>query len=275
VEQRSGADGTTAGVESIVAAVSSSRKYRSVCAATVRRLAVRELARQGNVQMALKATKRRLHQAYGAFECGIDYAAGYRRLEAAYRTAAVEEIRAACEHLLRLHTSTRERLPILKQFYEGIFAITGRPASILDLGCGLNPLTLPWMGLADGATYVALDVDAERTRFLNRYLVLAGCPMLARSQDILSQLPDDTAELALLLKMSPTLERQEPGSTQRLIEGLQVQWIVVSFAVHSLGGRARGMRDHYQRQFHKMAATRGWPVSELLFATELAYVVEK
>jgi 16S rRNA (guanine(1405)-N(7))-methyltransferase len=275
VEELNSWNGPVPGLESIVAAVASSKKYRSVCQATVRRLAARELAHQGDVQAALKATKRRLHQVYAAFEVGIDFEAEYRRLEAAYQTGADDEIRATCQRLLGLHSSTRERLPILSRFYEGIFAITGQPASVLDLGCGLNPLALPWMGLSAGTPYVALDIDADRICFLNRYLALAGRAPSARCQDILSQPPGDAADLAFLLKMSPTLERQEPGSTQRLVEGLRVARVVVSFAVRSLGGQERGMRNHYQHRFQEMAATRGWLVRALPFATELAFVVEK
>lgn len=262
-------------LDTIVSAVASSKKYRSVCAGTIRRIAARELANHGNPKAATKATKRRLHQVYGAFEEDLDYDAEYQRLAAAYATGSEGEIKAACRHVLGLHSSTRERLPILKGFYRTLFAVTGRPGSILDLGCGLNPLALPWMGLDAGSRYVALDIDADRVRFLNRYLSLAGSEPLARCQDVLSHPPDDGAKLALLLKMSPSLERQEPGATLRLLEQLNTPAIVVSFAVRSLGGRDRGMLDQYGRQFSEWVRHRGWPVEELVFETELAFVMER
>jgi 16S rRNA (guanine(1405)-N(7))-methyltransferase len=268
-------DGTMSELEQVVAAVTSSKKYRTVCADTVRRIAEREVANQGNEKAAIKATKRRLHQVYGAFEQAIDYDALYRRMEVAYRSGSEDRIRAACRQILDLHSSTRERLPILERFYPAIFEATGRPDSILDLGCGLNPVSLPWMGLNAASRYIALDIDRERIRFLRRFLCLAGLDPLTRCQDILVQPPGYAADVALLLKMSPTLECQEPGATGRLVEQLKTPAVVVSFAVTSLGGRDKRMRENYERQFLDLAQGRGWQVESLPFERELVFVVAK
>jgi 16S rRNA (guanine(1405)-N(7))-methyltransferase len=270
-------------LDRIVAAVATSKKYHSICADTIRRIAERELASRGNVKAAAKATKRRLHQVYGAFEQNFDYEAAYQRLQDAYEMDSDDEIQAACRHVMGQHSSTRERLPILDQFYRDIFAITGQPSLLLDLGCGLNPLALPWMdrvppqssGQTPGIRYVPLDIDADRVRFLNRYLALASLEPLARCQDILSHPPNDAADVALLLKMSPTLERQEPGATLALIEQLTAPYVVVSFAVKSLGGREKGMAEHYQQQFLGWLKDRQWPAEKLAFDSELVFIVRR
>jgi 16S rRNA (guanine(1405)-N(7))-methyltransferase len=270
-------------LETVVSGVAASKKYRSVCIDAIRRIAAQELAAHGSVKAATKATKRKLHQAYGAFEGDLHYEVAYRRLEAAYGQGSDSEIEAACRHVLELHSSTRERLSILDRFYRAVFEITGRPESVLDLGCGLNPLALPWMDLSVGSDrgpgsrlrYIALDIDADRVDFLNRYLALAGLAPLARCQDLLCQPPDDDVDVALLLKMSPTLERQEPGSTLRLVEYLRAPSVVVSFAIRSLGGRDKGMEAHYQRQFLASIEDRPWSVKRLAFDTELVFVVSR
>lgn len=262
-------------LEAVVSAVSPSRKYRTICPDTIRRIAEYELGKHSNTRAAIKATKRRLHQIYGAFEQEVDYAVLYRRLEAAYDTGADDEIRKACRRTMELHSSTRERLPILARFYAEILGKTGQPSSILDLGCGLNPLALPWMDLPAGAPYIAIDIDAARVEFLNRYLVLAGLEPLARCQDVLALLPNDPADIALLLKMSPSLERQEPGATLRLLQDIRTPFVVVSFAVKSLGGREKGMVEHYQRQFLAWAEGQQWSVQALTFDTELVFVIKR
>jgi 16S rRNA (guanine(1405)-N(7))-methyltransferase len=262
-------------LEAIVSAVASSKKYRQICEDTIRRIARREVVHHGSAKAATKATKRRLHQVYGAFEQDFDYEAAYRGLESAYRTGSAAGIRGVCWQILDQHSSTRERLPILDRFYPALFAVTGRPSSILDLGCGLNPLALPWMDLPAAARYIALDIDAARIAFLNRYLALAGLEPLARCQDLLAHPPEDQADVAFLFKMSPSLERQEPGATLRLIDRLRAQSVVVSFAVKSLGGREKGMVEHYQRQFSEWIEERGWTVDELVFETELVFVVRR
>jgi 16S rRNA (guanine(1405)-N(7))-methyltransferase len=268
-------------LDRIVAAVASSKKYRSICADTIRRIAERELASRDTVKAAAKATKRRLHQVYGAFEHDYDYEAAYQRLQDAYELGSDDEIKAVCRYVMGQHSSTRERLPILDRFYQDIFEITGRPSLLLDLGCGLNPLALPWMdtvapqgsGQIPGIRYVPLDIDTDRVRFLNRYLALAGLEPLARCQDILSHPPKDAADVALLLKMSPTLERQESGATLGLIEQLKAPYVVVSFAVKSLGGREKGMVEHYQQQFLGWLRDRQWPAEKLAFDSELVCIV--
>jgi 16S rRNA (guanine(1405)-N(7))-methyltransferase len=262
-------------LDEIVTAVSSSKKYRTVCDDTIRRIAERELARRDGLKAAIKATKRRLHQVYGAFEQDLDYDAAYRQLAAAYSADSGERIRAACRQILALHSSTGERLPAIDRFYQAIWQATGRPGSLLDLGCGLNPLALPWMDLPAGARYVGLDIDTERIGFVNRFLVLAGLAPLARCQDVLFQPPGDEADVALLLKMSPSLERQEQGATIRLVESLQAPFAVVSFAVQSLGGREKGMVEHYRQQFLDWAASRRWSVEQLAFDAELVFVVTR
>lgn len=262
-------------LEAVVAAVGSSKKYRAICADTIRRIAERELANHGNVKAATKATKRRLHQIYGAFEHDLDYDVVYQGLAAAYATGSSDEIRSACERVLDLHSSTRERLSIMDRFYATIFEFTGRPKAVLDLGCGMNPLALPWMGLEPGARYIALDIDADRVQFLNHYLALVGLQPLARCQDILVHPPEDAADLAFLLKMSPSLERQESGATLQLLELLGTPFVVVSFAIKSLGGREKGMVDHYGQQFLESLEDRDWPVERLVFETELVFVVSK
>ena len=262
-------------LQAVLAAVSASRKYRDVCADTVRRIAARELARRAGVKEAVKATKRRLHQVYAAFEQDWDSEAAYKDLAAAWARGE-DERRAACRAVLARHSSTRERLPILERFYAALWRAAGRPPSrVLDLGCGLNPLAWPWMDLAPSTEYVALDIDCRRVGFVNRFLALAGLAPLARCQDVLARPPADRADVALLLKMSPSLERQEEGATLRLVQELQAPCVVVSFAVTSLTGRRKGMEEQYGGQFVSLARGQRWQVTELRFEGELAFVVQR
>ncbi len=276
-------------LEAIVSAVVGSRKYRAVCPDTVRRLARRELTSHNQARIAIKETKRRLHQVYAAYEEPLDYDAAYARLAAAcersagfpacvagpYGLESLPHVRAVCRDLLACHSSTRERLPILDEFYPPIWAVTGRPTVLLDLACGLNPLTIPWMNLPPGACYHAYDIDADRVAFLNRYLTLAGLEPLAHWQDVLGQPPDIPADVALLLKTAPCLDRQEPDGARRVLTSLRARFVVVSFAVKSLGGREKGMLAHYEAGFRALADAEGWPVKRLVFATELVFVARK
>jgi hypothetical protein len=46
--------------------------------------------------------------------------------------------------LLAAHVSTVERTPYYKDFYSNLFAAISPPKSILDIGCGLHPLSYPF-----------------------------------------------------------------------------------------------------------------------------------
>ena len=270
-------------IEQIVASVRASPRYRSVCASTIRRIATEEWSKRTSPKLslkralrkAIKATRSRLHQAYGAYESPVDYERGYRSLETAYADGAPQAIRSACQRILSLHTSTRERLPILDRFYTELFAHTGVPRTLLDLACGLNPLSLPWMGLGDGSEYYAYDIDVERVAFLVRYFFLAKVLAHVRLQDVICDLPTKRADVALLMKSSTCLERQREGSTLALLDVLDVRHAVVTFPVKSLGRREKGMPGHYTRTFLAMLSDRPWAVTQLDFATELAFIVHK
>jgi 16S rRNA (guanine(1405)-N(7))-methyltransferase len=272
----------TAPVAQVVAHVRAARKYRGICADTVWRIAAQEWTKHGDddatpgtIKRVVKAVKSRLHQAYGAYQARVNYDQAYRALATAYAEGTDEAIRATSHRLLSLHSSTRERLSILHRFYSEIVHHTGVPGSVLDLACGLNPLSLPWMGLGNGTTYHAYDIDAERIAFLARYLELAGLDGHAHLQDVIASPPTERADMALLLKSFTCLERQHQGSTRALLDGLAVRYVVVSFPVKSLGRRDKGMLTHYARTFDEMTAGQAWTVTRLNFATELVYLVDK
>src|SRR5262245_17166809 len=131
----------------VVAAVLRSRRYRTVARPTVERLAQAALvAAGGDRKEAVKRTKRRLHEAFGAF---LPSPPPYDRLAAAVDAAVAagddEAVRGTLLRAMGFHASTQERLPVLDRFYADIFAVTGEPASLLDVACGLNPLAVPWM----------------------------------------------------------------------------------------------------------------------------------
>ncbi|HEX6620625.1 MAG TPA: hypothetical protein VF024_13245 [Solirubrobacteraceae bacterium] len=267
-------DRALADVESIVARVAASRRYRDVDRALVRRMAVEELPRARNPDDAAKRVKRRLHQAVGAF------ARGGPSLDAVARTwrgdLADPAFRAACVRVMATHASSAERAPFLEWFFEPIWAAAGgTPARILDLGCGLGPLALPWMGLAPTAPISAVDADGSALATVEAFLALVGQPHRTEERDLCTTTIDVPADIALLLKMVTTLDRQDAAAAARLVGGLAVRHAVVSFTRRSLGGRtARGMERTYRARMDRLADEVGAiEVSEASVPNELVFVV--
>lgn len=263
-------------LERVVAAVLSSTKYRNVDPGLVRAVAARELPKARSAREAERAVRNRLHQVVGA--C-LDGAPRWDRwlgeLRAAYATGDPGLAREACRAVMRRHASTRERLPILDRFYRETLGGLGPIRSVLDVACGLGPLARAWMPLAPDARYTACDVDAALVRFVGECLALAGVAGTATVLDLTRAVPTEPADIALVLKTLPTLERLEPTATLRLLDGLDAPHLLVSFPARSLGGREKGMVAGYEARFRALIAERRWRVERWEFPTELAFLVSR
>jgi len=255
----------------IVERVLRSSRYRDVDRSLLSRLADEELPRARNADDAVKRVKRRLHQAVGAFQGA--------RVPSALADAWTGDLadggfRAACADAMRGHASTRERLPHLDAFHAGIWAHTGVPRSVFDLGCGLHPLSLPWMGIGD-ASYLASDVDHRPLGTVRAFLELVGQPHRVEARDAVADPLTETADVALLLKLVTTLDRQDPDAAARLLRGMRARHAVVSFPGRSLAGRGKGMERTYRERLGRLVEDVGRvsAVAEASVPNELVFVL--
>jgi 16S rRNA (guanine(1405)-N(7))-methyltransferase len=272
-------------LERLVQAVRKSPKYRSVCLDVVRNVGARELAGQRNWREAVKATKNKLHQVGGAYWDGVDYAAWLDRLRNAARADGESrrspgmeyesEVRRICREAMQHHASTRERLPILDQFYTQVLAGLPPPRVVLDIGCGLNPLAIPWMPLAPSVEYYAYDMYDDLATFLNGFMTIVAVQGQAQACDVSACPPARRADLALILKTLPCLEQLDRLAGARLLEKIQAEHLLVSFPVRSLGGRDKGMPQSYEAHLQELLSGRGWSVQRFAFSTELAFLIHR
>jgi 16S rRNA (guanine(1405)-N(7))-methyltransferase len=263
-------------LDKLVNDVLSSTKYGGVSAALVRDIGALELTKRRNTKEALKATKNKLHQVGGAyFDAREDYAAWLDELAIAARTNEQAELQRTCRNIMAHHASTRERLPILDQFYQTILAEIAPLHRVLDIACGLNPMALPWLPLAEDATYYACDIFASLTAFLNQYLQLIHVQGHVQTCDAIQSCPTQEVDVAFVLKAIPCLEQIDKQAGYRLLRTLNARYLVVSFPIHSLGGRSKGMTTYYKAHFHDLVDNAPWEVRTFEFATELVFVVQK
>jgi 16S rRNA (guanine(1405)-N(7))-methyltransferase len=264
----------------VMARLAASRRYRHVAPAMLRRLAVEEQAHGGKPEEIAHRVRRRLHQALGAV-AGPTRAAE-RQLGAVRDTwhgdSSDRAFRDACAGVLRAHASTRERVPHLDAFYAAIWDITGPPrTAVLDLGCGIGPLALPWMQLAEGVRYHACDVDGAALETVAGFLQLVGRPGEVEARDLVSDVAGLPAgDVALLLKLVPTLDRQDAGAAARLLRAVEAEHAVVSFPARSLGGRGKGMDRAYRGRLDRLLEEVGHvtEVREASVPNELVFVLE-
>jgi len=263
-------------VADVAGELAASRKYRAIAPAALARVAREALKVARNRADALKRAKAKLHQIGAAFVTSEEIAQVRRVVRALPPRPSDEALRAACRTILRRHASTRERSEPDAEFYLKLWRVTGPPRSVVDLGCGLHPFALPWMGLARDCAYFAGDVDGRIAELVAPLFALGGWRGHAATLDLLAEdapwervlaaadatgasaATDATdarkpADVVLLMKLLPTLERQRTGAAQDLLERVRASYVVVTFPGRSLGGRTKGMVENYGRFVRDLA----------------------
>lgn len=264
---------TTDTVRRVLVDLRGSRNYAAIAPEALERVAAWAAARFKKPGAASAAARRKLHQVCGAFlpAPALAKAVGLLGRE----TPSSERLREACRAVLALHASTAERLPAFEAFYAAVFSRVSPPRSVLDLGCGLHPLGVPWMSLATGCRYEAWDLDLRLVELLNGTLpsLLPGAAAVARDALSGSALPE--AELVWLLKTLPSLEQQQQGAGRDLLSRLRAKAVVVSFPSRTLGGRDVGMTKTYAAMWEPVFTETGWIAEPLPTAGELTYLLTR
>jgi 16S rRNA (guanine(1405)-N(7))-methyltransferase len=263
-------------LDKLVQAILKSPNYRDVCEDLIRNIGSRELAARRNWKEAVKATKNKLHQVGGAYFDGrIEYARWLDELRAATDSGDRERFLRVCIDAMKYHSSTRERLGILDQFYA--LTLDDLPAigTVLDIACGLNPLAIPWMPLGKDVQYYAFDMYRDMVAFLNGFMSIANVRGQAEVRDVTRFPPARRADLAFILKSLPCIEQLDKSAGVRLLEAINADHLLISFPVRSLGGRDKRMAQNYEERFRELMVGRRWSVRRFEFATELAFLVGK
>jgi 16S rRNA (guanine(1405)-N(7))-methyltransferase len=259
-----------------VTAVLSSPKYQHISPDFLRSVGAQELARRRTWKEAVKATKNKLHQVAGAYlEAGTQYAAWLNELEPASRSGDRDRFLTVCTQVMSHHSSTKERLALLDRFFATTLAGLPPIHSILDVACGLNPLAIPWMPLAQDADYYAVDIYRDMVDFLNRFMALTSVQGHAQTGDVLQGCPPQPVDVALILKSVSCLEQVDKAAGRRLLDTLNATHLLVSFPAHSLGGRSKGMAATYEAHFRQLVAGRGWRIERFEFTTELVFRISQ
>lgn len=263
-------------LERLLSAVLKSPKYAQVCEDVIRNIGSRELATRRNLKEAIKATKNKLHQVAGAYlDRKLPYAQWQAELQAAASTGDQERLRRVCAEVMQYHSSTRERLPILDEFYARTLSALPPVSTVLDIACGFNPLAMPWMPLPENVQYYAYDIYVDMVEFINQFMRIIHVQGQAQACDIARFPPTRRADLALLLKTIPCLEQLDKSAGLRLIEAVHADHLLISFPVRSLGGRDKGMVQNYEARLREWMASKPWDVQRFEFASELAFLVSK
>ncbi len=263
-------------VHQLIEAVLASSKYKHIDIDFIKYIGTQELSKHRNLKEAVKSTKNKLHQVGGAYQTSVPrYSAWLNELKFAKRSGNEVRFLETCKWIMQHHSSTRERLPVLEQFYSTIFAHLPAINSVIDIACGLNPLAIPWMQLDEHVQYFAYDIYDDMIDFLNESLTLMPLQGSAEVCDVIHSCPMQRADVAFILKAIPCLEQVDKSAALRILEAVNADHLVVSFPAHSLGGKNKGMIANYEHRFYKQVEHKPWSIQRYEFPGELVLLVSK
>lgn len=197
-----------------------------------------KIEKSREAKIIVKELRKKLREVHGVFEINLNKRTKLF-LELKHLIAAKapeDEIIELHKKILLTHKSTRERLDYYEETYKKIFSITGKPKSILDIGAGLNPLSFIFMNLKN-VNYYANELTDEDCSFLNDYFKLMKIEGIAIKTDLLKENNFPKVDVCLIFKVLDSLESMEWGSSKRLLDSINADFIVVSFPKKTLSGK--------------------------------------
>lgn len=236
------------------------------------------IERSAEIRALVKKIRAGLRSSYGLFQHGDTESAQtvFERHIRDTKTETGESVEQILPTLLGLHASTRERLPHYKQFFKDIFRAVGKAESILDIGCGFNPLALRWMGHSP-KNYAAVELYEKDIAFIRNYFkkTTHQTKLEAHSIDLEKKEQREVLyrkkyDLLFALKLFDLLKKK---TVEDLIKNTKYHWLAASFSTMTIAGKK--MNVPRRAWFQKMLRRLGYSFTTLTYENELVYLVKK
>ena len=168
------------------------------------------------------------------------------------------------EDLLKTHSSTSERLdfyPVLKKKILDL-----KIKSILDLGCGLNPLVLS----SKNVEYFASDINERELSIIKEYFKknkINGKTFVYDLRNISNDLPK--TDLALLLKVLDVVSKNDRKLSEKIILSIKSKYSIVSFSIKKISGQRMNFPE--RKWFEKILLRNKFKFEKLYSKNEVFY----
>jgi 16S rRNA (guanine(1405)-N(7))-methyltransferase len=191
-------------------------------------------------KIIIKEIKALLHKSHGSFQ-----------INTKKRNYYLSELKKNPENLeivnliLNTNASTKDRISAYPVIYSKIFEITGKPNSILDLGCGLNPISILYAKLDNlkEILYYAYDINDEDSNLINEFFKIQGIKgksKILNLNDLENIKKIENAEVCFMFKFLDVVEKNRGHKySEEIIKVLaeKCKFIVVSFSTRTITGK--------------------------------------
>jgi hypothetical protein len=147
------------------------------------------------------------------------------------------------QDLAAFHVSSQERFAENNLLYDHLANVMDDVHSIVDAGCGVQPLFFPHARFSQVGKYIALDKDKESANLMNvfkntfasqyAWLYPRVWNISEGWRDVCNEYSLETFDLALLFKLVPVVKRTSPALLQQLA-GIPAKTIVISGVKESM-----------------------------------------
>lgn len=170
------------------------------------------------------------------------------------------------EEALKKHSSTRERIP----YYDSVKEIISRfnPSSIIDLGCGLNPIAIA----NHGVNYYAYDINEDAISLVNHFFSSKQISGKAEVADI-TEMNFPKSDIALIFKTIDLVDKSGHKTAEEILKKIECKHIIVSFSTKTLSGKPM---NHPQRGWIERLCDRlGYSYTIEKIPNEIFYIISK
>lgn len=167
------------------------------------------------------------------------------------------------------HASTRERLEFYPALRQKLNAI--QVNSILDLGCGINPLALA----TTSVKYHAYDINENDLSKVQDFFDKNNISGTTKVLDLrnVSNIDFPEADLCLMFKVLDVIDEKNHKKSEELIRKIKSRYLLISFSTKTLSGAP--MR-HPQRGWIERLLTRlGFTFESFSSKNEIFYLAAK
>ena len=165
------------------------------------------------------------------------------------RKSHISEKKELAIDLAATHSSVKERKSSLDEFYNKLAPYLDQAKNIIDVGCGLHPLTFPFNNFPV-ERYLALDNNETSTDILKiaksaleiKELTVKKWNISEGWQDVRKK--NQNFDLAFLMKLVPAVLRQDKELEKILLETPAETWIISGSKISLTKKQSIEKREH-------------------------------
>ena len=172
------------------------------------------------------------------------------------------------EDILKNHLSTAERINFYPELKKIVFSLN--ISSILDLGCGLNPIALAKRGIK----YYASDINSSDLSLVSSFFIdnkIEGKTFVYDLRKIDNSLP--YADLVLIFKVLDIIEKKGHKLAEKIIKSVKCKFLLVSFPTTKISGKR--MEFPKRAWFEKMLSRLEYKFQVFRSDNEIFYLVTR